>query len=340
MTSFRYTRRLMSVLAIGVVLSASLAGVAEARRGGGFGSRGLRTYSAPAATYASPYGAAPIQRSMTPQTPGQGMSGTFQPYAAPSPFGAPYQPPFSQRFGGGLVSGLLMGGLIGGLMGHGFGGGYGGGAGVGLFSLIFQLAALGLIGWFVLRLFRGRGRADYAGEGFQPAGAANPFAGTAFGFQPAGPAAAFVPAAAPVGGDEIGVGPADRATFERLLGEVQAAFGREDYGALRTLVTPEVMSFLAEEMSDNATHGRKNDVTGVRLLSQALSEAWREGDADYATVALRYESVDVMRDRQTGAVTQGDPSTPTETTEIWTFARKLGGPEAGVWKLSAIQDAR
>jgi predicted lipid-binding transport protein (Tim44 family) len=49
---------------------------------------------------------------------------------------------------------------------------------------------------------------------------------------------------------------------------------------------------------------------------------------------MRYQSVDVMRDRTTGAVLSGDPAKPTETTELWTFARRTGEP----WKLSAIQE--
>ena len=320
----------MSALAIGLVLSASLVGVADARRGGGFGSRGLRTYSAPQSTYLSPGGAAPIQRSMT--TPGG-----FQPYASQPSYAPGFTQPYSRPFGAGFLGGLLTGGLVGALFGHGFGGGWGGygyGGGMGIFSLIFQLAVLGLIVWGASRLFR-RGA-------YSPAAGPSPFAGTAFGFEP-GPAYP-PPMGAPVGGpairDEIGVGPADRAAFERLLSDVQDAFAREDYAALRAVCTPEIVSYLSEELSQNATHGRKNDVSALKLTSMELSEAWRENDADYATVALQYESIDVMRDRQTGAVVEGDPSKSTETTEVWTFLRKLAGAEAGRWKLSAIQEAR
>ena len=95
------------------------------------------------------------------------------------------------------------------------------------------------------------------------------------------------------------------------------------------------MGYLAEELSDNATHGKKNEVTGTRLLQADVGEAWRENDIDYATAAMRYESIDLMRDRMSGAVLSGDPNTPSQTTELWTFARHIGGP----WKLSAIQDA-
>ena len=318
-------RRLLSALAVGLVLSASLAGAADARRGGGFGSRGSRTYFAPQSTYVSPGGAAPIQRSMT-------APGGFQPYVAQPTYGPGFAQPYSRPFGGGFLGGLLTGGLVGALFGHGFGGGWGGygygGGGMGMFSLLFQLGLLALAIWGISRLFR---RDRHA-----PASGPNPFAGTAFGFEPG--AAYPQPAAGPPARDQIGVGPGDRAEFERLLNEVQAAFAREDYGALREHCTPEVMGYLAEELSDNATHGRRNEVSALKLISMELSEAWREAEADYATVALRYESIDVMRDRQTGAVIEGDPDSPTQATEIWTYVRRLAGPEAGRWKLSAIQD--
>src|SRR5690606_22027491 len=124
-------------------------------------------------------------------------------------------------------------------------------------------------------------------------------------------------------------------TFERLLGEVQAAFSAEDHAALRQRTTPEIMSYLSEELSQNAVAGRRNEVSGTRLLQADIAEAWAEGRARYATAALRYESVDVMRDRQSGAVLAGDPARPTETTELWTFVQDGDEP----WKVSAIQEA-
>nr|QQZ51268.1 TIM44-like domain-containing protein [Phenylobacterium glaciei] len=134
---------------------------------------------------------------------------------------------------------------------------------------------------------------------------------------------------------EIGVTQADRDRFEELLSEVQSAFGREDYAALRERTTPEIMSYLSEELSQNATQGRRNEVSDVRLLQADVAEAWREDDTDYATAALRYSSIDVMRDRTSNAVLEGDAGKATETTEHWTFTR----PRGGAWKLSAIQEA-
>jgi predicted lipid-binding transport protein (Tim44 family) len=143
---------------------------------------------------------------------------------------------------------------------------------------------------------------------------------------------------APSSSADISLSSADQETFERLLIELQDAFGHEDYGRLRTITTPEIMSYLAEELSDNATHGRRNEVSATRLLDAEVSEAWRDDDgSDYATIAMRYESIDVMRDRNSGAILTGDPGRPTQTTELWTFIRPSGS--WSTWKVSAIQEA-
>lgn len=42
-----------------------------------------------------------------------------------------------------------------------------------------------------------------------------------------------------------------------MLEDVQSAYAAEDYGTLRKLTTPEAMSYLAEELSDNATQRRE-----------------------------------------------------------------------------------
>jgi predicted lipid-binding transport protein (Tim44 family) len=346
MTTLR--SRFAAALGIAMAIGMLAAQPADARRGGSFGSRGSRTYSAPSPTATSPGYAAPVQRSMT--APGTAPGAATQPGGAYAP--RPGMPgyaggygagPFGGFRGGGFLGGLVAGGLIGGLMGHGWGGGWGGygGGGGGFLTIVIQLIVLFLIVSLVSRFFfRRRSPAFSPFEAQQPAyGGAAGFGGPlgaqggggGFG---AGPAAApYVPTTGPAW--EIPIEPQDQATFETLLKEVQDAFGREDYAALRERCTPEVMGYLAEELSDNATHGKKNEVTGTRLLQADVGEAWRENDTDYATAAMRYESIDLMRDRTSGAVLSGDPNTPSQTTELWTFARHIGGP----WKLSAIQEA-
>jgi predicted lipid-binding transport protein (Tim44 family) len=91
-----------------------------------------------------------------------------------------------------------------------------------------------------------------------------------------------------------------------------------------------MVSYFAEELASNASQGVINRVADVKLLQGDLAEAWREGDTDYATVAMRYSLDDQTVDRDSGRVVQGGPG---EATEVWTFMRKRGGH----WLLSAIQ---
>jgi predicted lipid-binding transport protein (Tim44 family) len=96
-----------------------------------------------------------------------------------------------------------------------------------------------------------------------------------------------------------------------------------------------MVSYLSEELADNAKNGVRNDVSDVSLLEADIAESWREDDRDYATAALRYESRDVTRDRASGKIVAGEADHPTEATELWTFVRQDGSD----WKLSAIQQA-
>jgi predicted lipid-binding transport protein (Tim44 family) len=307
-----------TLLAVGIVATLAAAPV-EARRGGSFGSRGSRTYAAPASTRLAPGYVPPVSRSMTDRS----TAGT--PQYAPAYRSNPYpvqRPSFFRGFGGGLLAGLVTGGLIGHFFGHGFG--LGGGGGGGMLALLFQLALLAGGAWLLMRLFR-RGSGPSQPQYEAPA----PYAPSSFASTPG--------YAAATPGTDITLSSADQGSFEQLLGQLQDAFAREDYGRLREITTPEVMSYLAEELSDNATHGRRNEVTGTRLVDGEVSEAWHEDGKDYATIVMRYESVDVMRDRASGALLSGDPRQPTETTELWTFVRPAGGWSP--WKVSAIQEA-
>lgn len=313
------------VLGLGVLLVA--VDQADARRvnSGGFGSRGVRTFQAPPATPTAPGTAAPIDRSMTPRTqaaaqPGPAQSGQAQP-------GAGVQSP--SRFGGfgGILGGLAVGGLVGMLLGNGFGGA------AGLMGLVLQIGLIFLAVMAFRRIFSragATGRPAYAGAAMSALhreAAGGPAPGLA------GSGGPRRPESAPR--DGVGLDGADFNAFERLLGEIQAAHGAEDFAGLRARTTPEVMSYFAEELGENATRGVKNEVSDVRLLQGDLAEAWREGDTDYATVAMRYSSVDATRDRATGRIVEGDADKPTETVEIWTFARKSRAD----WKLSAVQAA-
>jgi predicted lipid-binding transport protein (Tim44 family) len=134
-------------------------------------------------------------------------------------------------------------------------------------------------------------------------------------------------------GEPLTLDKSDFDAFEQLLGDVQTAFSAEDLSALRGKVTPEMLSYFSEQMSENASRGVVNRISDVKLLQGDLAEAWREDDADYATVAMRFALTDSMVDRASGKTVEG--GTPDEVTELWTFRRARGGD----WTLSAIQQA-
>jgi predicted lipid-binding transport protein (Tim44 family) len=307
-------RPLLAILAFAAAFTMVIAD-ADARPRSSFGSRGTRTYSAPPPTATTP-NAAPITRSMTPNTQMPGMT-TRAPVSGPGGFFN--RPGFG--FFGGLMTGLLGAGLIGMLFGNGLFGGLAGFASV--LGLMLQIALVVIVARLIWAWWQRRQQPSYAGmprDSMQGEPPRHAFGGLgAFG--------ANAPASEP-----LEVKPEDFDTFERLLGEVQTAYGREDLAALRARVTPEMLSYYAEELSENASRGVVNEISDVKLLQGDMSEAWREGDKEYATVAMRYSLVDRYVERATGRVSDGNNG-PQEATEVWTFVRARGGN----WILSAIQ---
>ncbi|MGU9980079.1 Tim44 domain-containing protein [Phreatobacter sp. HK31-P] len=329
-TLFR-SRNIVRAFAIAGVAIMLGAVAAEARPRGG-GSRGGRTFTPPAATSTAPNVAAPMQRTTAP-TPAPGMQ---QPGMAPRPG---MTPPAAQgsRFGGlgmGLAAGFLGAGLFGMLSGQGFLGGLG--SLMGMLGFLAQFALIAGVIYLVVRLVRGR-REGAAGP--QPAMARS---STGPGNGPMGlpgngaiPGMAGGSVAAPAAGptDTIGVTPQDYDAFERLLAHVNEAYSREDLNALRAMATPEMAGYFADDLKDAASRGVVSRISDVKLLQGDLSEAWREQDADYATVAMRFALTDLTIDRASGRVVSGNPQGE-EATELWTFRR----PHGGVWQLSAIQN--
>jgi len=319
-----------AALFAGLFLAFSMVAIdhAEARRGGSFGSRGTRTFQSAPPTRTAPAPTAPVERSMTPNT---GVNS-----AARQPQAGLQRPGFMSGFGGTMMRGLLIGGLIGLLLGQGFGGL------AGMFGFLLQALLIGGAIMLAIRFFRSQsaqgpapalaGAGNAQASRFENRAAAQQQASSftipGFGGGSGGGSPADV-------SEEITLAQSDLDAFQKLLTDVQEAFGREDHAALRRATTPEMVSYLSEELADNAQKGLRNEVSDITLLQADIAESWREDDRDYATAALRYESRDVMRERASGKVVEGDENHPTETTELWTFTRQNGSN----WKLSAIQQA-
>ena len=312
------------ILMLAATLALGFAGDAFARAGGGFsfGSRGARTFSAPSATPMAPR-AAPMERSMA--SPNDGI------LRRPAPFSQGGF--FSGGFGRGLLGGFIGAGLFGLLFGHGLFGGLGGG--LSILGLALQIGLLFLLFKVVMGFVRGR-RPSFQGTAFdssagQGLGQAGPGARGGFAGFGGGPGS-------PRTETKLEVGPADFSVFEQRLVAIQSAYGAEDFDRLRALATPEMASYFAEELAGNAKKGRVNRISDVKFLQGDLSEAWREPQGEYATVAMRFSLIDTMADRVSGKIVSGDPAAPEQATEVWTFARHVGGAP-GDWKLSAIQQA-
>jgi predicted lipid-binding transport protein (Tim44 family) len=293
-------------LAIPLMLAVS---AADARIGGGIssGSRGARSFAAPPSTSTAPGTAQPFNRTITqPGSPG---------------VGAPAGGGFFNRPGGmlgGLAAGFLGAGLLGMLFGGGMFSGLGGMSSI--FGLILQIGLIVIVVRMAMSWWQRRHATApaYAGAA---AGAAAPSsfrAGTGFGLGS--------------GSAPLEIIPSDYEAFERLLGEIQDAWSNEDVARLHTLATPEMVSYFTKDIAENKAQNDINKVSGVKLLQGDLAEAWREGDTDYASVALRFSLVDKTLERTTGRLVAGS-ETPTEATEVWTFVR----PRGVSWELSAIQ---
>jgi predicted lipid-binding transport protein (Tim44 family) len=314
----RFTQRTRGIVkTMAVILSLALPlmlaiSSADARvgGGGGLGSRGMRTFSAPPSTSTAPGTAQPLNRTMTqPGSPGVG---------APAATGGG----FFNRPGRGMLGGLAAGFLGAGLLGMLFGGGMFGGLGglSSIFGLILQIGLIVIVVRLAMSWWQRRHETATAYAGAPAGPAASSSFGTGFGLGS--------------GSAPLEIIPADYEAFERLLGEIQAAWSNEDVARLHTLATPEMVSYLGKDLEDNRARNQINKTSDVKLLQGDLAEAWREGDTDYASVAMRFSLVDKTLDRTSGRLVEGSDQ-PTEATEVWTFVR----PRASNWELSAIQQA-
>jgi predicted lipid-binding transport protein (Tim44 family) len=302
-------RAIAVTLALALPLMSAIS-PADARIGGGFssGSRGARTFSAPPSTSTAPGTAQPFNRTITqPGSPGLGAPAT----AGGGFFNSP-----GRSMLGGLAAGFLGAGLFGMLFGGGMFGGLGGLSSI--FGLILQIGLIVIVVRMAMSWWQRRHETAFAGAAAGPGAATSFRAATGFGLGS--------------GSAPLEIVPADYEAFERLLSDTQAAWSNEDIAKLHTLATPEMVSYFTGDLQANRARNVVNKVSATKLLQGDLAEAWREGDTDYASVAMRFSMIDKTIDRTSGRLVEGS-ETPTEATEVWTFVR----PRGANWEVSAIQ---
>src|SRR5262245_59690437 len=224
-TPMKFTQRTRGIFkTIAVVLSLALpvviaASYADARVGGSSnsGSPGGRTFSAPPSTTTAPGTTQPMNRTMTqpgsPSAPAANRGGFFN------------------RPGMGMLGGLAAGFLGAGLLGMLFGGGLFSGLGsfASILGLILQIGLMLLVVRLAMSWSQRRNAPAYASTGMGPAPAPN------------APQANY---RSDMGGFGLGssappleIKPEDYEAFERLLGEIQAAWSDEDVSKLERLST-------------------------------------------------------------------------------------------------------
>jgi len=299
-----------ATLALAPAIAEARAGSSSGGRSSSMGSRGSRSFEN--------NGAQPLSRSMAPRPEAPRQPGLAPPAAAPAFGGGSFfqRHPFLTGLAGGLFGSWLFGhsGYAAGAEGHSAGS---------MFGTLLQILIIGLLIYFVVRLFRGRALS-------------NGWRGGA-GFPPRSAGAAAAPARLDRGRD-INVGDDDLQRFQAIHAAVQEAWSEGDLSRMRRLMTPEMLSYFSEELTRSASQGVRNVVANVELLKGDLSESWEEGDMQYATAYMRWSAIDqTLRlgsaPGQPDQVIGGDPRVPSESEEVWTFVRRSGGN----WLLSAIQ---
>jgi predicted lipid-binding transport protein (Tim44 family) len=308
-------RTVLPILTLLTLVSLAVeAGDVWARARGG-GSRGSRSYSAPARPLPS--------NPTTPSSPTRSLS-------QPSPTPSPSRGLFGGLMGG--IAGFMLGGLLGGLLFGGLGRGFG----LGLMDML-------LIGGGLFLLYRwmsSRRRAE------QPAYAT---AGTAAygGTANTGIGGTAVMEAPPSAVDlERGLAHVrqmdpgfDPEGFRRSAGEafrtVQTALGRRDMGMIRTRLTSEMHAVLQGQCDELKGSGHTNHIEQMQIERSEITELWQEGGQDFATVYFAGSMLDYTMDT-TGTVVAGSRTETDTLAEYWTFTRPVG---PNPWRLAAIQTA-
>jgi predicted lipid-binding transport protein (Tim44 family) len=313
----RNCARTLALFAAFLVMGATVLETSAHARAGGSrssGSRGTRSYSAPASTY----------RQSTP----------YQ-QAAPSPMTNPMQQPagggFMRSMAGGIAGGLLGGMLFRGMAGAGGMGAGGGGIG------LFEIVLLAGIGYLIFRMVKKR-RNESSLQSVS----------TGYGAQGYGANQASIPASyrveePPQADVHTGISrlrqmdPSfDENRFKDLVMDnffrIQGGWMNRDQQSLSGLLTPEMQGVFREDIERLLREGRVNRLENIAVRSVELSEVWQEAGQDYVTTLIYANLLDYTTDEK-GTVVTGSKTEPVKFEEYWTFTRPVGN---NPWRLSGI----
>ena len=312
----------LMALAILPVLSVT---EAWARAGGGSssGSRGSRSYTAPA----------------------RPDSGAVSPSRPSSPAVSPAQPrPGWGGMMGGMLGGLLLGGLLGGLL---FGGGFGSGIG------LMEIVIIAGLAWLAISYMKRRQTAASSGYAMAGGGYGGPaprddaaMAARYGSGTPGGGTATLEPPAGP-SDLERGLGHirqmdasfdprAFAETASDVFFKVQGAWTARDLRTVSAHLTPEMQAQLQRDCDRLRAEQKINRLENIAVRSAEVTEAWQETGQDFVTVYFLASLLDYTTDESGARLLDGSRTEPVKFEEYWTFVRPVG---PGPFRLSAIQQA-
>ena len=144
---------------------------------------------------------------------------------------------------------------------------------------------------------------------------------------PRGPAGITQSKIADPGFDEATFLDGARYAFEMIL----SAYADDDKRRLKSLLAPSVYEGFADEIERREKAGESLETTLVSFILADIVGAAMEGRRARVTVKFLTEQVNVQRDAK-GEVVEGDASTVTKITDIWTFERDARGRDLN-WQL-------
>ena len=113
--------------------------------------------------------------------------------------------------------------------------------------------------------------------------------------------------------------------------KIQEAWTNGDRKTLENSVTGEVFGEFNQELTQSDKRGERNILKNIVIRRFEISEAWQEGDVEFATAHIGARLIDyTIKGNQ---IVAGDAENPTDFAEFWTFVRMRG---RGQWILSAI----
>ncbi|HET8726718.1 MAG TPA: Tim44/TimA family putative adaptor protein [Alphaproteobacteria bacterium] len=104
------------------------------------------------------------------------------------------------------------------------------------------------------------------------------------------------------------------------FGMIVEAFAKGDTATLRPLLSDDLYDEFSAAIRDRLAAANTLETRVDEMKSAEIVDGRVEGRTAFVTVRFVTRQINVTRD-QAGDVVEGDPDTPVEVTDIWTFAR-------------------